>query len=390
METDTDDVTLVQAAQRGDRAAFATLVSRHRPLLLALCRRFLGGASLAEDAAQEATLQGMLSLESLRRPERFGPWLGGIGLNICRRWLRERSHDHWSWEALIGGRPVQEPMEWRAAPEALAEAADLARRVRRAVADLPQGQRVAVLLVYLSGLTQAEAAAQLGIPAGAVKTRLHKARATLRLRLEGAWKEEQMTPEPRTQPIPVRVVDVRRRPETADQPSISVVVLAELDGSRYLPIWVGAAEGAAMALLLERVETSRPLTYAFAASMLTAAGARLREVRIERITGDTFYAACIIEGRDGVQTVDARPSDALNLALAAGAPIHVQPAVLETSGVAAAEWDAARPRSPQGPPGRMAEEYQEGATAIVADVTATLTPLPTGPSQMESPHSENR
>ena len=74
----------------------------------------------------------------------------------------------------------------------LAEAAETRERLRRAIAALPAGQRAAVALFYLDGLTQREAAAELGIADGAVKTRLFKARSTLRERLEVDWKEGAM------------------------------------------------------------------------------------------------------------------------------------------------------------------------------------------------------
>src|SRR5688572_3057134 len=114
------DAELVEAARGGDKSAFAALLTRHRPLLLALCRRYLGEAGPAEDAAQEAALQALLCLDGLRRADRFGPWLAGIGLNVCRRWLRQREHDGQSWEALVGGRALPEPVE-AVAPESLAE-----------------------------------------------------------------------------------------------------------------------------------------------------------------------------------------------------------------------------------------------------------------------------
>src|SRR5688500_10311075 len=104
MDDERDDAALVLAARGGDRGAFGALVARHRPLLLALCRRALGDAAPAEDAAQEAVLQAMLGLDRLRRPDRFGPWLAGIGLNVCRRTLQARTRDAWSWEAVVGGR----------------------------------------------------------------------------------------------------------------------------------------------------------------------------------------------------------------------------------------------------------------------------------------------
>ncbi len=103
MRTDDSDVVLVRAARDGDGDAFALLLTRHRPLLLALCRRQLGDAALAEDAAQEAALQALLNLGSLQDAGRFGPWLAGIGLNVCRMWLRARARESRSREALREG-----------------------------------------------------------------------------------------------------------------------------------------------------------------------------------------------------------------------------------------------------------------------------------------------
>jgi RNA polymerase sigma-70 factor (ECF subfamily) len=130
------------------------LLGRHRSLLVALCRRALGDPEAVEDVVQEAALQAMLNLDRLRQPGRFGPWLAGIGLNVARR-SRRGSRADWSWEAVVGGRAGPEPVDAGPGPAELAEAADLAGRVRSAVADLPPGQRAAVLTVYLGGMTQA-------------------------------------------------------------------------------------------------------------------------------------------------------------------------------------------------------------------------------------------
>jgi bifunctional DNase/RNase len=83
-----------------------------------------------------------------------------------------------------------------------------------------------------------------------------------------------------------------------------------------------------MALILEQVQLPRPGVYQFAASLLTGAGAQLREVRITELTHSTFYAEAVLA--DGT-TVDARPSDALTLALVSSAPIYVAPTVLASA-----------------------------------------------------------
>jgi RNA polymerase sigma factor (sigma-70 family) len=363
MNGDDSDTALVLAARDGDKDAFCGLLDRHRPTLIALCRRAVGDHELAEDAAQEAVLQALLSLDQLRRPDRFGAWLAGIGLNICRRWLRDRSHDCWSWEAVQGGRLASEPPDWQAGPEELVEAADLADRVRLAVADLPRGQRAAVVLFYLSGLTYAETAALLGVEVSAVKTRLHKARRALRRQLWAARRDEEMTTELGTQPVDVRIADVRRQPADGDRPGYHMLVLEEVDGTRRLPVWIGPFEGTAIALHLEKVQVPRPLTFTFVASLVQASGGRLLEVRISRLVEDTFHAVAVIEEAGGTKTVDARPSDALALALVAGAPMRVEPAVFEA--VEAQKAARAYPRE--------AEWYREGskgAGEIVAEVTA--------------------
>jgi bifunctional DNase/RNase len=104
-----------------------------------------------------------------------------------------------------------------------------------------------------------------------------------------------------------------------------VVFLEEDAGPRRLPIWIGAPEATTLAARLHAVELPRPDTYRFAADLLAAAGARVHEVRIVRLAETIFYAQAVLE--DGA-AVDARPSDAINLALVTGAPVLVEEAVL--------------------------------------------------------------
>jgi RNA polymerase sigma factor (sigma-70 family) len=357
MDRNEQDAALVEAARDGDRAAFATLLARHQSLLLAMCRRALGDGDRAEDAAQEAILQALLSLDRLRQPERFGSWLVGIGLNVCRRWHRDQGRDAWSWEAMLGGRRLLEPIDPEPGPEALAVAADLQGWIDRAVAGLPPGQRAAVMLHYLAGLTQAETAAHLGVEVGTIKTRLHKARANLRRELWQVMVESAVR-EGGQSMVAMQVVDVRRRRAEEGQTSRHFVVLEEERGGRQLPIWLGEFEATALALHLEAVPHPRPLTYAFAAEVLRAVGGQLREVRIDRLAGDVYYATAVIAGPTGEREVDARPSDALNLALVLGAPIRVSADVLAASGDCAVdEWS-------------RRDELTDGAAVIAAQVTA--------------------
>jgi RNA polymerase sigma factor (sigma-70 family) len=317
-----DDATLVRLAREGDEGAFAVLVGRHRPMVVGLCRRVLGDRGLAEDAAQEAVLQAMLRLE---RPERFGAWLGGIGLNVCRRWRRDQAREEWSLAALTGGRAGPDPAPDE--PAELAEAAEAARRVRRAVGRLPAGQRAAVVLFYLVGMAHREVAAALGIGVGAVKTRLHKGRAALRAELAAAEREDDMAATT-TGPVSMRVTEVRRQPGTDGRSDKSAILLREEAGKRQLCIWVGGFEATQIAFALQGAELPRPMAYQLMTSLLEATGGRLAEARVTRLDDGTFYGVAVVDGPAGTHEVDARPSDVLNLALLTAAPVRVDPAVL--------------------------------------------------------------
>lgn len=320
---DPSDQLLVRAARSGDGAAFARLVSRHYPLLLASCQRMLANADVARDAAQEAVMRAMLGLDHLRDDARFGPWLVGIGLNVCRGLIcagwRQVSLDA-LWEAGQLTEPIagDEPVELIAARE-------LTVRVRAAIAALPVGQRRAVALFYLDGLTQAEAARELGTHPGAIKTRLHKARRSLRASLSDTYKEYVDMTEQTPQLIPMRVAELQRIPAEESGIDDHIVFLEDEQG-RQMPIWIGKAEATAMALILERVELPRPGVYQLAASLLAGAGGRLREIHVTALTESVFYAQVILS--DDTR-VDARPSDALPLALVSDVPIYVATNVLE-------------------------------------------------------------
>jgi RNA polymerase sigma factor (sigma-70 family) len=380
-ETNPDDADLVAATRRGDRAAYAALYERHRSMLAALFWRALGDASLAEDAVQEAALRGMLGIDTLRRPETFGSWLGGIGLNVCREWLRRRPPEVRSWEALAGGRYIAEPTAAEADPIDQAVELDVAGRVRAAVEGLPGGQRAAVVLYYLEGLTLAEVAAQLGIPAGAVKARLHKARAHLRRDLRDLREEEveeSMSEKPAsTEPVEVHVADVRRtRVGSGETAQVQGhIVLQEINGTRSLVIWVGENEAVALALLREGVAFPRPQTYQLTDSLLRSVDARILGVTVERLADDVYYASILVEGPNGQHVIDARPSDAINLALLAGAPIRAVEEVFAAAGSISAPSTPTDAVVEHGPEiaARTMEHWQKQLAAHLASRQSTET-----------------
>jgi bifunctional DNase/RNase len=118
--------------------------------------------------------------------------------------------------------------------------------------------------------------------------------------------------------VPAQIADVRRTPAGRH-----VVLLATED--RELPIWIGAGEAEALAAGLQDVELPCPNAHALALSLIHACGRAPDRVRITRLDAAIFYAEVILD--DGT-AVDARPSDALTLAVAAAIPIEIDTAVL--------------------------------------------------------------
>jgi bifunctional DNase/RNase len=114
-----------------------------------------------------------------------------------------------------------------------------------------------------------------------------------------------------------------------------VVILKDAEGDRYLPIWIGAWEASAIAMRLQGLSAERPLTHDLFAAALARLGVRVERVVISELSEETYHARIHLE-RDGVQVeIDARPSDALALAVRAEVQIFAAEDVLAQAGLAA-------------------------------------------------------
>ncbi len=109
-----------------------------------------------------------------------------------------------------------------------------------------------------------------------------------------------------------------------------IVLLREIDGERFLPIWIGANEASAIAFAQQGVVPARPLTHDLLRDVVDALGAHLEQVQITELSDGIFYAVLAFQG--GTQ-VSARPSDAIALALRTGTPIFGAESVLEEAGI---------------------------------------------------------
>ena len=331
-----DDHLIVLRVLAGDKAAFGTLVDRHRPEALRLARRLLRGAD-AEDVVQEALLHAFLGLDRLRAHERFRGWLLGIVVNMARsRWRTPLDHPLDDW---AGGTLRASPLtiDVEPSPEVVHESRELHRLVMAAIASLPVEQRDTVELHYVDGLKLWEIASLVDAPVGTIKARLHRARARLRQALGHAVAVERPAPDVKEESLMVEVtVDdvVLRSPSL--EPAVwladpkdnrcgwwRVVLLKERAGARVLPIWLNPLDGDHIAMRLVGLGSFRPMPHDLIARMLRIGQLRVEKVAVTGLRDRTFYATLWVRAGDTVHEVDARPSDAIALALDEGAPIFV-------------------------------------------------------------------
>jgi bifunctional DNase/RNase len=112
-----------------------------------------------------------------------------------------------------------------------------------------------------------------------------------------------------------------------------VVILREVDHERYLPIWIGSWEAQSIAMKLQGLEPERPLTHDLLTTVLETLGASVRQIVVSDLADETFRARIeLVSGADDYE-IDARPSDAIALAVRTGTPIFATEAVLDRAGV---------------------------------------------------------
>ena len=112
-----------------------------------------------------------------------------------------------------------------------------------------------------------------------------------------------------------------------------VVILREAHDERYLPIWIGSWEAQSIAMKLQGVEAERPLTHDLLSTILTDLGVSVRRIVVSDLADETFRARIVLVQGGSDYEIDARPSDAIALAVRLAAPIFATEAVLDRAGV---------------------------------------------------------
>jgi uncharacterized protein len=112
-----------------------------------------------------------------------------------------------------------------------------------------------------------------------------------------------------------------------------IVLLKEVNGDRYLPIWIGAVEATAIAFALQGIETPRPMTHDLLRDILSQTDVSVDRVLINDLVDSTFYATIRMASNGNSVDVSSRPSDAIALAVRINAPIYAAEEVLDQAGI---------------------------------------------------------
>ncbi|MDA0815829.1 MAG: bifunctional nuclease family protein [Chloroflexi bacterium] len=149
-----------------------------------------------------------------------------------------------------------------------------------------------------------------------------------------------------------------------------VVVLKERDADRYITIWIGSDAADSIALKLQDVSVPRPQSHDLMLTLVHDLGGTLKQVTVNDLRDDTFFATLHVEVDGREIEVDSRPSDAIALAVRAGAPIYVSEEVLDRAGIVLDEDDEPEATDAEEPRPPTAEELER--LSVFRDFVAGL------------------
>ena len=184
------DELLLRKAQHGDPEAFEQLITPLEQLIWRICWHYTGNRESAEDCGQETMIRIWRSLDSYRGDCALESWVYRIAANCCMDYLRKKKRDK-----SVSMEPMREqgfdPADPSLGTEEQVVAADEQKRLREAIAQLPEDQREALILTQLEKVPYEEAAKLLGVSEGTIKSRVNRAKARLKEILSG---ERELSP----------------------------------------------------------------------------------------------------------------------------------------------------------------------------------------------------
>jgi len=191
MTADTGDLALVQRVQKGDKSAFDLLVRKYQHKVVKLVSRYLRDPADAEDVTQEAFIKAYRALPQFRGDSAFYTWLYRIAINTAKNALLSRDRNPVEFDLDLQNVEESSAMQGRLAdpetPESLLATEEIRETVNRAIEELPEDLRTAIVLRELEGLSYEDIAAAMDCPVGTVRSRIYRAREAIDRRLSDVF-----------------------------------------------------------------------------------------------------------------------------------------------------------------------------------------------------------
>ncbi len=189
---DCSDMELVEAVRAGHQEAFGELVKRYRGKVNSLALKITKNEIDAQEVVQEVFLNAFSKLDSFKGTAAFSSWLYRVAANGALMLLRSRKRDAYEpWDSLSSREPtfgmISAPSEWSTRADRVYERKEIVNVLEREFETIPERYRTILILREVDGLSNKEIADVLGITVAAVKSRLHRARLSLRKRLSDYW-----------------------------------------------------------------------------------------------------------------------------------------------------------------------------------------------------------
>ncbi|WKN41677.1 bifunctional nuclease domain-containing protein [Tunicatimonas pelagia] len=309
----------VDQATQGDKRAFNQLAELYYNDCFQKAKAILKDEVLSQDVVQISLLQAYRSLHKLHSPARFKYWLLGIVRNISLNYTKEKSRLFFSLDSVLTTSQYSEER-----PHQISEL------IRSSVQSLDEHYRAVILAYYYDGLSQAEIALQQKLTLSTVKVRLHRGRQLLKQKL-ATQKDLFYYYQQSIKPAAMKKMTIADL--YVKKSGGATLLLQTEEGEYFLPIVIGIFEADAIFLGLEGFKQGRPFTHDLTASIIEAAQVTLVNVCIHQITNGVFIADLTVKHGKEELKIDARPSDAIALAVRFNAPVLVTDEVLEKAGV---------------------------------------------------------
>lgn len=182
MGKETSDRVLVQRVKKGDRAAFDILVARYQHKIIKLVTRYVRDPSEAMDVAQEAFLKAYKALPGFRGDSAFYTWMYRIAINTAKNYLVAAKRRPVDYDLDLQD-PEQYEMHGRLkttdTPEHMVLTEEIRQTVNRAIEELPEDLRTAIMLREIEGMSYEEIATTMECPVGTVRSRIFRAREAI-------------------------------------------------------------------------------------------------------------------------------------------------------------------------------------------------------------------